>query len=332
MDASRPAPGGGASSSRRAARWRPQHGAQPAQGDGGCARAVPARPQRELRDLTRYRTARVRERAAEVNRLQKTLEGANIKLATVASDSWAPSGREMLAALVAGTTNPRAWPSWRWGGCGRSCRSWSAPWRGGSGPHQRFLVAQQLAHIDALDEAVARLSAEIAERLRPAAAVLDRLDAIPGVGRRTAEVLVAEVGTDLGRFPTAPRTSPRGRGCAPATTSAPASAPAAGRGKGNPWLRTALVEAAHAASRTKATSLAAHYHRLVVRRGRKKAIIAVGHRILTIADYLLTRTAPYQDLGAHRLEPRDPERAQRHLVQRWETLGFRVTLETVASP
>jgi transposase len=176
---------------------------------------------------------------------------------------------------------------------------------------------------------VAQLSAEIAARLRPLAAAVDRLDAIPGVGRRTAEVLVAELGTDLGRFPTAAHLA-SWAGMCPGNHQSAGKRTSGRTRKGNPWLRTALVEAAHAASRTKTTSLAAQYHRLVVRRGRKKAIVAVGHRILTVAYSLLTRAAPYQDLGPHQLEPRDPERAQRRLVQRLETLGYRVTLETVA--
>jgi transposase len=292
---------------------------------------VPERPQRELRDLTRYRTTLIRERAAEVNRLQKTLEGANIKLGDVASDVMGVSGRRILEALIGGTSDPATLADLALGQLRAKRARLERALASRFGPHQRFLLAQQLAHLDAVDELIAQLSAEIAARLRPQATAVDHLDAIPGVGRRTAEVLVAELGTDLGRFPTAAHLA-SWAGMCPGNHQSAGKRTSGRTRKGNPWVRTALVEAAHAASRTKATSLAAQYHRLVVRRGRKKAIIAVGHRILTIAYYLLTRAAPYQDLGAHQLEPRDPERAQRHLVQRLETLGFRVTLETVASP
>ncbi len=164
---------------------------------------VPDRAQRELRALTRYRSALVRERTAEVNRLQQTLEGANVKLAAVATDVLGQSGRAMLEALVGGATDAAALAELARGKLRAKRPQLVQALTGRFGPHHRFLVAEQLGHIDELDERIARVSAEIAERMRPFAATLAQLDAIPGVGQYTAEVLVAELSTDLSRFPSA---------------------------------------------------------------------------------------------------------------------------------
>jgi transposase len=290
---------------------------------------VPARPQRELRELTRYRTSLVRERAAEANRVQKTLEGANLKLGDVASDPLGVSGRRMLAALIGGATDPAALADLALGQLRAKLPQLERALAGRVGPHQRFLLAHQLAHLDALDELIERVSTEIAARLRPVEAVVARLDAIPGVGRRTAEVLVAEVGTDPGRFPSAAHLA-SWAGMCPGNHESAGKRTSGRTRKGNRWLRTALVEAAHAAGHTKHTYLAAQYHRLAARRGRKKAVVAVGHSILTIVYHLLARPEPYQDLGAAYLDGRDRERLQRRLVGRLETLGFKVNLEPAA--
>jgi len=164
---------------------------------------VPDREQRELRELVRYRTALTRERAAEVNRLQKVLEGANIKLAGVASDVLGVSGRHMLDALVAGTTDPAALADLALGQLQKKRPELERALAGRFGPAQRYLVSTMLAHIDALDATLAELSDKIREQMRPFEDALERLDTIPGVGRRIAEIVVAELGTDLGRFPTA---------------------------------------------------------------------------------------------------------------------------------
>jgi transposase len=168
---------------------------------------VPERPQRELRELTRYRTALARERAAEVNRLQKTLEGANIKLASVASDVLGASGREMLAALAAGATDAAALADLAKGRLREKLPQLERALAGCVGAHQRFLLARQLEHLAALDEVLERVSAEVAARVRPFAAAIACLDGIPGIARRTAEVLVAEVGTDLAVSRDCPPTS-----------------------------------------------------------------------------------------------------------------------------
>ena len=197
------------------------------------------------------------------------------------------------------------------------------------GPHQRFLVAEQLAHIDFLDAAIARVSAEIAERVRPDAEAIARLDTIPGVGRAVAEVLVAEIGTDMTRFPTAKHLA-SWAGLCPGNHESAGKRRSGKTRKGSPWLRACLVQAAHAAARTKGTYLAAQYRRLAARRGRAKAAVAVAHTILVIAYHLLTEGTVYRDLGGNYFDERDRQAVERRLVHRLEGLGYTVSLTPAA--
>jgi len=290
---------------------------------------VPDRPQRELRELTRYRTALIRERASEVNRLQKTLEGANIKLAGVATDVLGMSARRMLAALVAGEADAAVLAEMAQGRLRDKIPQLERALAGRFGAHQRFLVAEQLAHVDFLDERIARLDAEIGERTRPFADVLERLDTIPGVGRRTAEILVAEIGVDMARFPTAAHLA-SWAGMCPGNNESAGKRRSGRTRRGNPWLRAALVEAAHAAGRAKKTYLGALSHRLAARRGKKKATVAVGHAILVVAYHLIDGDTPYRDLGPAHFDERDRATVGRRLVRRLQTLGYKVTLEPAA--
>jgi transposase len=291
---------------------------------------VPDRPQRELRELTRYRTALIRERAAEVNRLQKTLEGANIKLSSVATDVLGVSGRQMLTALVAGTGDPGSLAELATGKLRTKLPQLERALTGRVGAHQRFLLAQQLAHVDALDELIERLSAEVQERLRPFVAAVARLDTIPGVGLRTAETLVAEIGTDLARFPTSGHLA-SWAGMCPGNDESAGKRRSGTTRKGDQWLRAALIEAAQAAGRSRGTYLGAQYHRLAARRGKKKALVAVGHTILVIAYHLLTEQTEYRDLGPLHFDQRDEPRVTRRLVNRLQALGYTVTLDRPAA-
>jgi transposase len=290
---------------------------------------VPDRPQRELRELTRYRTSLIRERAAEVNRLQKTLEGANIKLSSVATDVLGVSGRQMLAALVSGSEDPADLADLARGKLRDKLPQLERALHGRMGAHQRFMLAQQLAHLDALDELIERVSAEVTVRMRPFAAAVERLDTIPGVGLRTAETLIAEVGADVRRFPSAAHLASWAGMC-------PGNDESAGKHRsgttrhGDPWLRAALIEAAQAAARTRRSYLAAQYHRLAVRRGKKKALVAVGHTILVIAYHLLARDSDYSDLGPLYFDQRD-DRLRSRLVHRLQTLGYTVHLDRPAA-
>jgi transposase len=290
---------------------------------------VPDRPQRELRELTRYRTSLVRERTAAANRLQKTLEGANIKLASVATDILGTSGREMLAALVAGRTDATELAQLAHGRLREKLPQLERALVGCVGPHQRFLVAEQLAHVDFLDAAIARVSTEIGERVRPDEEVLARLDTIPGVGRAVAETLVAEVGADLTRFPSAKHVA-SWAGLCPGNHESAGKRRGGAIRKGSPWLRACLVQAAHAAARTKGTYLAAQYRRLAARRGRAKAAVAVAHSILIIAYHLLMEGTVYRDLGANYFDERDRQAVERRLVHRLEGLGYTVSLQPAA--
>jgi transposase len=291
---------------------------------------VPDRPQRELRELTRYRTTLVRERAAEINRLQKTLEGANIKLGDVVSDLTGVSGRHILHALVAGETDLNLLADLARGRLRDKRPQLERALVGRFGPHQRFLVAQQLAHLDSLDELIEQLDAEVEERLRPFEEAIERLDTIPGVGRRTAQILIAEIGSDPSRFGTAPRLA-SWAGMCPGNNESAGKRKTGKTRKGDRWLRTALIEAAHASGKTRNTYLGAQYRRLLTRRGTKKAAVAVGHTILVIAYYLLTRQTDYADLGPTYFDHRDEHRVTQRLVHRLEALGYTVQLERSAA-
>lgn len=288
---------------------------------------VPHRSQRELRELTRYRKSLVWERSAEVNRLQKTLEGANIKLAAVATDILGKSGREMLDALVGGSTDAPALAELAKGRMREKIPQLERALGGQFGLHQRFMVATQLAHIDFLDQAIEQVSQEVTERLAPFEPMLERLDAIPGIGPQNAQALLAEIGTEMDRFPSAGHLA-SWAGMCPGNHESAGKRKSGRTRKGNRWLRTLLVEAAHAAGRKRNSYLAAQYHRLAARRGKKKAAVAVGHSILVIAYHLLKESnALYQDLGSHYFDQRDQQAIQRRLVRRLEALGNKVTLE-----
>jgi transposase len=287
---------------------------------------IPDRPQRELRELTRYRTTVIRERAAERSRVQKTLEGAGIKLGDVATDIFGLSGRQMLEALVGGTTDPVVLANLAQGRLRAKLPQLERALTGQFETHQRFLIAHQLSHLDSLDELIDQLSEEIARRLSPVQDKIARLDAVSGVGQRTVEIFLAEIGTDLSRFPTAGHLA-SWAGLCPGNNESAGKRKSGRTSKGDVWLRAALTEAAQAASRTKGTYLASQYHHLAGRRGKKKAIVAVAHSILRIIWHLLTHDCEYVDLGSRYLEERDKQNIQRRLVRRLEAYGYSVKLE-----
>jgi transposase len=291
---------------------------------------IPDRAQRELRELTRYRTTLVRERAAEVNRLQKVLEGANIKLASVVTEITGVSGHEILRALVAGHTQAAELAQLARGRLREKIPALELALAGQFQAHQRFLVAQQLVHIDFLEGLIERVSAEVAERVRPFEEAVALLDTIPGIGRRVAEIIVAEVGVDLRRFPTAAHLA-AWAGLAPGNNESAGKRRSAATRKGSPWLRAALVEAAQAAGRTKSTYVGAQYRRLLTRKGKRRAAVAVAHTLLVMAYHILTRHEPYHDLGANYFDERDRQAVERRLVHRLEALGYTVSLQPPGS-
>ena len=287
---------------------------------------IPDRAQRELRELTRYRTAKVQERTREVNRLQKTLEGGNIKLSVVATNITGVSGRAILAALLDGSADAATMAQLARGKLRKKIPQLEQALVGLLGPHQRFLLAEQLAAIDALDESIARVSAEVAARLDPFAQEVRQLDTVTGIGVLTAEALLAEIGTDMDRFPDADHLT-SWAGLAPGNNQSAGKRRSGKTRKANPWLRTLLVEAAQAAGRSKDSYLGALYHRLAGRIGKKRAAVAVARKILIIVYHILRTHEPYRELGATYLQQRDKQAAERRLVRRLEALGYAVTLQ-----
>jgi transposase len=293
---------------------------------------VPPRPQRELRDLTRYRKAQIEERTREVQRLDKVLQDAGIKLSSVASKVLSVSGRAMLDALLSGTNDPEALADLARGRLRRKLPALREALAGRFSQNHALLVSQILAHVDFLDESIAALSERIEALLLPFARELELLDTIPGVDRRAAEVILAEVGPDMTRFPTH-------RHLASWAGLCPGQHESAGRRKsgrtrrGSKWLGATLAESAKAAARTKGTYLAAHNARIKGRRGASRATIATAHAILVSAYHMLSRGVPYQELGDDYFHRRERDRADRHtrrLVRQLERLGHHVTLEPAA--
>jgi transposase len=289
---------------------------------------VPPKPIRELRDLTRYRKALIRERASEANRLQKTLEDAGIKLSSVATDVLGVSGRLMLDALVSGTRDPEMLAELAKGALRKKLPALRQALAGTFKSHHTLIVSHILAHLDYLDEAIANLSAEIERRLAPFAQKAELLSTITGVAQRNSQVILAELGPDMSRFPS-------DRHAASWVAICPGNDESAGKrrsGKtrrGNPHLRAALIESANAAARSKNTYLRAQYEQVERRRGHKKAIVAVAHSILIAAYHILKDDVPYHDLGGDYFTRRaDPERIAKRLVAQLERLGHTVTLQT----
>ena len=290
---------------------------------------IPSAAQRAVRELTRYRATLVAERGRHVERLHKVLEGTNIKLAAVATDIVGVSGRRILQALLAGVTDPGQLAELAKGRLRAKRAELEQALRGRIHAHQAFLIAELLEHVDHSDEAIARVSQEVAERLRPFDEDIARLDTIPGINRRVAEDVLAEIGADMSRFASA-RHLASWAGMCPGNNESGGKRQSGQTRHGSPWLRKALIEAAHAAARCKHGYLAAQYHRLAARRGKKKAVVAVGHTLLVIVYHVLTRHEEYHELGGNYFDERDKQAVTRRLVQRLEKLGYEVNLQPTA--
>jgi transposase len=319
---------------------------------------IPPKPQRALRELTRYRTKLVQERTRVVNRVQKLLEGANIKLSSVVTDVMGVSARAMLAEVVAGQTDAALMAELARGRMRNKIPELEKALTGIVQPHHRFVLAQQLEHIDFLDEKVEAISLRIEEQLEsmswpdepaePSAgegagegppvsdeselpltwnSAVALLDTIPGVNRRIAEVMLAEMGLDMSQFPTANHLA-SWAGLSPGNNQSGGKRYSGRTTKGNKPLGSAMVQGAWSATRKKGTFLKARYHRLAARRGKKRAIVAIAHSMLVSAWHMLTYQQPYQELGGDYFDERKKEAKVSYLVRRLEKLtGGSVSLE-----
>jgi len=296
---------------------------------------IPPQAQRDLRDLTRYRSNLVQERAMVVQWLHKVLESANIKLAAVATDVLGVSGRTMLNQIVAGSVDAAALAELAKGRLRDKRPALEQALTGLVRPHHRTLIADHLTHIDFLDERIAFITQEIQkhmdEQFPDDDEALRLLDTIPGVDRKTAELILAEVGSDMSRFPSADHLA-SWAGLAPGNNESAGKKRSGRTRKGDRWLRTGLIQAAHAAARKNTCYLAGQYHRLAARRGAKKAAVAVAHSILVIAYHILSRREPYRDLGPNYFDERKKEATIQRLMHRLENLGCRVSIELMPSP
>jgi transposase len=300
--------------------------------EAGLLRAslVPSKPIRDLRDLTRYRKAQIRDRQREANRLHKVMQDTGVKLDSVASNLLGASGRAMLDALVSGTTDPEMLAELARGKLRKKIPALRQALEGRFSAKHALIVGQILAHIDFLDDAIERLSEAIEEQLGPFGnQQVELLCTIPGVQRRAAEVIVAETGADMTKFATAGHLA-SWAGVCPGNDESAGKRRSGRTTKGSKWLRQTLTESAKAAARTKDTYLAAHYARLRVRRGANRATTAVAHSILIAAWHMLQTGETYTDPGGDYFARRDPERATKRLVAQLERLGHTVILQEAA--
>jgi transposase len=290
---------------------------------------VPPPAIRELRDLTRYRVQQVRDRAQEVNRLYKVLVDSGLKLTSVITDVMGVSGRAMLDALVAGTTDPVVLADLARGRLRQKLPALQRALQGRFRGHHALLITESLTKIDYLDEAMSRVTAAIDERLVPFEPLLTRLDTIPGINRIGAISLVAETGGDMTRFPTAAQLC-SWAGMCPGQNESAGKRRSGKTRSGNKYLRAPLIQAGLGAIHSKGTALQARYHRIKRHRGHKKAVVAVGHQILEIAYYIMRDEVTYTELGADYFDRRHSDRAVRRHVRQLEALGYRVTIEQAA--
>lgn len=295
-----------------------------------AASFVPPRAQRELRELTRHRTNLTEKRSQAINELHRTLEGTNLKLTSVATDVTGVSATLMLQALLSGQeTDPKVLADLALGRLRRKIPLLEKALQGKVEAHHKLILTQLLADIDLFDEQILEVSAIIEQRVGRQQELIDRLDEIPGVNRRTAEVVLAELGTDMSRFPSDRHAAAWG-GLCPSNKESGGRRYAARSRQGNKALKRALTEAGQAAGRSRNTYLGAQYRRIGARRGKKRGALAVGHSILRIVYHLIKDGTTYRDLGADYFDRRNEASVTRRLVRRLETLGYTVELKKAA--
>jgi len=290
---------------------------------------VPERPQREWRDLTRQRRQLVADRSRVANRLHKVLEDANVKLGSVASDILGVSGRAILSALIEGRTAPEELAELARGRLREKRPELRRALEGRLTEHHRFMLRQLLEHWVYLGDQIGQFTQRIEVLTAPFAPVMERLDLIPGVNRATMEGVLAEIGTDMSRFPTAEHLA-SWAGMCPGNHESGGKRKSGRTPHGNRWLRAALTEAAWAAAHCKKSYLAAQYHRLAPRRGKKRALLAVAHSILIIIYHMLKDGTPYTDLGPEHFDRLENHRRTNYYIKRLQAMGHKVILDPAA--
>jgi transposase len=287
---------------------------------------IPPAPIRELRELTRYRKHLVEARAREVNRVQKVLEGANIKLSSVATDVLGKSGRAMLEALIAGEQDPARLSELARGRMRSKRPELQRALDGRLLGQHRILLQHLLAHIDFLDQSIAELEAEIERCLAPFGQAVALAQTLPGIAETAATAIIAELGTDMSRFASDKHVS-SWAGVCPGNQQSGGKRLSGKTRHGNPYLRAVLGEVAWAISHTKDNYLSAQFHRIARRRGKQKAVVAVSHSVLVILYHMLREGKPYSDLGSDYFEKLEATQIERYHVRRLEQLGYTVTLK-----
>jgi transposase len=293
---------------------------------------VPEKPIRQLRDLTRQRVQLIRQKVQVANRIQKTLEDANIKLASVASDVLGASGRDMLKAIIKGENDPIVLANLARQKLRAKIPQLQEALSGEIEDHHRFLLGTLMEQVEFLQGQIDKMSKRIEEVMpAPFAEAIERLDTIPGIDRRAAENIIVEVGCDMERFASAAHLA-SWLGICPGNNESAGKRKSGKTTKGNKWLRVVLVQCAWAASRSKGTHLRQLYGRLVGRRGKKRALVAVAHRLLMIIYNVLKKGQVYQEPAPAIPRPQDTERLKQKLLRRLERLGVRVVeqLEAVS--
>jgi len=289
---------------------------------------IPQASQRDLRELTRYRIHLIEERSREINRVHKVLEDANIKLSSVATDIMGASGREMLSAIIAGKDDPETLAQLAKGRLRSKIEDLQRALSGRIKENHRLLLTLHLEHIDDLNAKLTRLEEEIDRLVAPFDEnnLIERIDVVTGIDKKTAQVVVAELGIDMSRFQNADHAT-SWAGLAPGKNESAGRNYSARTNKANRYLKTALVEAAHAAGRSQDNYLSTQYRRLAARRGKKRAAVAVARTMLVIIYHMIDRGAEYQELGGNYFDERKQETVQKQLIRRLEKLGLKVTVE-----
>lgn len=290
---------------------------------------VKPRDQRELCELIRYRGSLIEERAREYNRMGKVLEGANIKLTSVASKMDTVSGLSMIRALAEGVFDPGLLASMAKGSMRSKRDELERAFNGLIQPHQQMILKAMLGHIDQMSGLIATLDAEIEKRMGQDVELIETLDEITGVGKISAQTIISEIGTDMSRFPTAENLASWACMC-PGNNESAGKKKSGKTKKANSTLKKTLIQCGRAAANSKDTYLNALYHRITARRGAKRAVVAVGHAILIICYHMIKNRSHYNELGADFFQTRNRDTLIRQSVKRLETLGFTVSLEEIA--